>query len=282
VSQGDDVQRQVLPLPDQPYEGLITYDAKDPASSFEPIKPLRPPAGAPNVLVVLLDDAGFGASSAFGGPCATPVAERLAADGLKLNRFHTTALCSPTRSALLTGRNHHTVGMGSITELATSAPGNNSIWPNTAAPLAQVLQLNGYATAQIGKCHEVPVWETSPMGPYRQWPTGKGFEYFYGFIGGEAHQYYPALYEGTIPVEPPKTPEEGYHLTEDLADHAIRWVHQQKALMPDNRSSCTSHPAPPMRRTTCRRSGPTTAGTPSGSGSSPGRRNWVSSRRARS
>jgi arylsulfatase A-like enzyme len=233
VSQVDGVQRQVLPVPDQPYQGLITYDAKDPDSAFAPIVPLRPPAGAPNVLVVLIDDAGFGASSAFGGPCATPVAERLAAGGLKLNRFHTTALCSPTRSALLTGRNHHTVGMGGITEIATSAPGNTSIWPNTAAPLAKVLKLNGYATAQFGKCHEVPVWETSPMGPFRQWPTGMGFEYFYGFVGGEAHQYYPSLYEGTNPVEPPKTPEEGYHLTEDLADHAIRWVHQQKALMPD-------------------------------------------------
>jgi arylsulfatase len=233
VSEADQVQREVLPIPDRPYEGLITYDAKDPDSVFEPIMPLRPPAGAPNVLLILIDDTGFGSSSAFGGPCSTPAAERLSARGLKLNRFHTTALCSPTRSALLTGRNHHTVGMGGITEIATSAPGNNSIWPNTAAPLAQVLQLNGYATAQFGKCHEVPVWETSPMEPFRQWPTGKGFEYFYGFIGGEAHQYYPALYEGTNPMEPPKTPEEGYHLTEDLADHAIQWVHQQKALMPD-------------------------------------------------
>jgi arylsulfatase len=223
----------VLPVPDQPYRGLITYDAKDPDEVFAPIAPVRPPVGAPNVLVVLLDDVGFGASSAFGGPCRTPVAERLAAGGLKLNRFHTTALCSPTRSALLTGRNHHTVGMGGITEIATSAPGNNSIWPNSAATLATVLQLNGYSTAQLGKCHEVPVWETSPMGPFRQWPTGTGFEYFYGFIGGEANQYYPALYEGTTPVDPPKSPEEGYHLTEDLADRAIRWVHQQKALMPD-------------------------------------------------
>jgi arylsulfatase len=233
VSQSDSVKREVLPIPDRPYQGLITYDAKDPDAVFAPIVPLRPPPGAPNVLVVLLDDVGFGASSAFGGPCHTPVAERLAAGGLKLNRFHTTALCAPTRSALLTGRNHHTVGMGAITEVATSAPGNSSIWPNSAAPLARVLQLNGYSTAQFGKCHEVPVWESSPMGPFRQWPTGMGFEYFYGFVGGEAHQYYPALYEGTTPVEPPKSPEEGYHLTEDLADRAVRWVHQQKALMPD-------------------------------------------------
>ena len=153
--------------------------------------PVRPPAGAPNVLVILIDDVGFGASSAFGGPCSTPNLERLAAGGLKYTRFHTTALCSPTRSALLTGRNHHSVGMGAITEFATSAPGNNSIWPNTAAPLAKILKLNGYSTAQFGKCHEVPAWEVSPMGPFRQWPTGMGFEYFYGFIGGETNQWYP-------------------------------------------------------------------------------------------
>jgi arylsulfatase A-like enzyme len=225
--------RDVLPIPDRPYEGLITYDAKDPDTSFPPIEPLRPPEGAPNVLVVLIDDVGFGASSAFGGPCETPNAERLAARGLKYNRFHTTALCSPTRSALLTGRNHHAVGMGGITEIATSAPGYTSVWPNSAAPLAEILKLNGYSTAQLGKCHEVPVWETSPMGPYRQWPTGKGFEYFYGFIGGEAHQYYPAIYEGTIPVEPETTPEEGYHFMIDMTDRAIKWARQQKALMPD-------------------------------------------------
>ena len=228
------MQRGVLPIPDRPYEGLITYDAKDPETSFPPIEPLRPPAGAPNVLIVLLDDAGFGASSAFGGPCATPAAERLAANGLRYNRFHTTALCSPTRQAMLTGRNHHSVGMGGITEIATSAPGYNSIRPNTAAPLAETLKLNGYSTAQFGKCHEVPVWETSPLGPFDAWPSGGGgFEHFYGFIGGETNQYAPALYDGTVPIEPDRSPEEGYHLTEDIADRAIDWVRQQKALMPD-------------------------------------------------
>ena len=162
------------------------------------------------MLIVLLDDAGFGASSAFGGPCATPVAERLAANGLKYNRFHTTALCSPTRQALLTGRNHHSVGMGGITEIATSAPGYNSIRPNTAAPLAETLKLNGYSTAQFGKCHEVPVWETSPLGPFDAWPSGGGgFEHFYGFIGGETNQYAPALYDGTVPIEPDRTPGGG-------------------------------------------------------------------------
>jgi arylsulfatase A-like enzyme len=229
----NDVPREVLPIPDVTPVGLTTFDAKDPDTAFPPIEPLRPPEGAPNVLVILIDDVGFGASSAFGGPISTPNAERLAANGLKYNRFHTTALCSPTRAALLSGRNHHTVGMGGITEIATSAPGYSSLRPNTCAPLAETLKLNGYSTAQFGKCHEVPVWETSPMGPFHNWPTGSGFEYFYGFIGGEAHQYYPAIYEGTIPVEPEKTPEEGYHFMADMTDKAITWVRQQKALMPD-------------------------------------------------
>ncbi|HET9201088.1 MAG TPA: arylsulfatase, partial [Dehalococcoidia bacterium] len=142
-------------------------------------------------------------------------------------------LCSPTRQALLTGRNHHSVGMGGITELATSAPGYSSIRPNTAAPLAETLRLNGYSTAQFGKCHEVPVWETSPMGPFHAWPTGSGFEHFYGFIGGETNQYAPAIYQDTVPVEPDRTPEEGYHFTEDMTDKAIDWIRQQKALMAD-------------------------------------------------
>jgi len=229
-----DVKRDILPIHDRQHVGVTTYDAKDPATSFPPIEPLRPPEGAPNVLVILLDDAGFGSSSAFGGPCQTPTFERLAEQGLKYNRFHTTALCSPTRQALLTGRNHHAVGMGGITEIATSAPGYNSIRPKAAAPLAETLKLNGYSTAQFGKCHEVPVWETSPMGPFDGWPAGGGgFEHFYGFIGGETNQYAPALYENMVPVEPDRTPEEGYHFTEDMTDHAIDWIRQQKALMPE-------------------------------------------------
>ncbi len=231
---GSEPSRQILPIPDVQYVGLTTYDAKDAASSFPPIEPLRPPEGAPNVIVILIDDAGFGATSAFGGPCQTPNAERLAATGLKYNRFHTTALCSPTRQALLTGRNHHSVNMGGITEIATSAPGYSSVRPKDKAPLAETLKLNGYSTAQFGKCHEVPVWQTSPMGPFDAWPPGGGgFEYFYGFIGGETNQYYPALYEGTTPVEPDKTPEEGYHFTEDMTDKAISYIRQQKALMGD-------------------------------------------------
>jgi arylsulfatase len=234
VSEPTAAERELLPIADRAYDGPVYEDAKDPAAKFPPIQPLRPPAGAPNVLVVLLDDVGFAASSAFGGPCHTPTAERLAAGGLTFNRFHTTALCSPTRAALLSGRNHHSVGMGGITEIATSAPGYSSFRPKSCAPLAETLKLNGYATAQFGKCHEVPVWETSPLGPFDNWPSGGGgFEYFYGFIGGETNQYYPAIYEGTTPVEPDKTPEEGYHFTEDMTDKAIGWIRQQKALMPD-------------------------------------------------
>jgi len=233
MATNDSIQRGMLPIPDRKPISLTTYDAKDPETKFPPITALRPPAGAPNVLLILLDDVGFGASSVFGGPCRTPTAERLAADGLRYNRFHTTALCSPSRAAFLSGRNHHAVGMGGITEIATSAPGYNSLRPNTCAPLPEILKLNGYSTAQFGKCHEVPVFETTPIGPFHHWPTGSGFEHFYGFIGGENNQYYPALYDATTPVEPERTPEEGYHLMEDLADKAIGWVRQQKSIAPD-------------------------------------------------
>ena len=226
--------RSHLPMRNTEKSGLITYDAKDPDSKFPRIEQLRPPKGAPNVLIVLIDDAGFGSSSAFGGPCATPNAEKLAANGLKFTRFHTTAICSATRQALLTGRNHHSCGMGGITEIATGAPGLCSVLPNSMSPLAKTLKLNGYSTAQFGKCHEVPVWQASPAGPFDQWPAGGGgFEYFYGFIGGEANQWYPTLYEGTTPIEPEKTPEEGYHLVDDMATKAIKWIGQQKSLMPD-------------------------------------------------
>ena len=183
------------------------------------------------MLVVLLDDVGFGASSAFGGPINTPTAEKLAANGLKYTRFHTTALCSPTRAALLTGRNHHSVGMGGITEIATSAPGYTSMIPNTKAPVAKTLRDNGYATAQFGKCHEVPVWETSPMGPFEHWPTMQGFEKFYGFIGGETNQWFPEVLDNLTRVETPDDPS--YHFTEDMATKAIDWIKAQKAIYPD-------------------------------------------------
>jgi arylsulfatase A-like enzyme len=224
------LQREILPIPDLPYAGFITYDAKSPDSKFEPIPQLTPPQGAPNVLIVLIDDAGYGSSSAFGGPCNAPTAERVMKEGVSYTRFHTTALCSPTRAALLSGRNHHTVGMGGITEIATSAPGYTSRRPNSMAPIAEILRLNGYSTAQFGKCHEVPVWEASPVGPFDRWPTGSGFEYFYGFVAGETNQWYPAIHEGTKSLEPPKTPEEGYHFMEDMTDRAIAWVRQQRLL----------------------------------------------------
>ena len=223
-----------LPMRNTTRPSLVTYDAKNPDTKFPPIEQLRPPKGAPNVLLILIDDAGFGASSAFGGPCQMPTAEKLAASGLKYSRFHTTAISSPTRQALLTGRNHHSVGMAGITEIATGAPGYSSVRPNSMAPLAETLKLNGYSTAQFGKNHEVPVWQTSPVGPFDAWPTGGGgFEYFYGFLGGEANQWYPTLYEGTTPVENKKTPEQGYHFMADMTDKAIKWIAQEKMLTPD-------------------------------------------------
>ncbi len=235
--------RAHLPMTNTIRPDVITFDARNPNSKFPPIPQIRPPQGAPNVLIILIDDVGFGASSAFGGPCQTPTLERLAAGGLRYTRFHTTALCSPTRQALLTGRNHHSVGMGGITEIATGAPGYSSVRPNSKAPLATTLKLNGYSTAHFGKCHEVPVWQTSPAGPFDAWPTGgNGFEYFYGFIGGEANQWYPTLYEGTTPVEIEKTPEEGYHFMPDMTDKAIKWIGQQKALMPDKPFFCYFDP----------------------------------------
>jgi hypothetical protein len=190
-----------------------------PDTEFPPIEPLRPPESAPNVLVVLIDDCGSGAASAFGSPCQTPNMERLASNGLKFNRFHTTALCLPTRKTLLTGRNHHSVNMGGICEIARWAPGYSSILPKDKAALAMTLMLIGYSTARLGKCREVPVWETSPMGPFNQWPTGAGgFEYFYGSLGGETNQGHPAIYDGTAPVGQPRTAEEGYHFTKDMTD----------------------------------------------------------------
>ena len=159
--------------------------------------------------------------------------ERLAANGLRYTRFHTTAICSPTRTAMLTGRNHHSVGMGTVSDMATAAPGYTSVRPNTAATVAETLRLNGYSTAQFGKCHEVPSWEWSSMGPFDRWPTGtNGFEYFYGFIGGETSQFYPSLIEGTNAVEQDRTPEEGYHFTEDISGKARQWLRQQRGLMP--------------------------------------------------
>ncbi len=229
----DDAPREVLPIPDRPGGGPTMYDMKDPAAKYDPVRPIRPPRGAPNIFLVMLDDAGFGSNSAFGGPCRTPAFERLAAGGLRYTRFHTTGMSSPTRQALLTGRNHHSVGMGTVSDMATAAPGYTSRRPNTAATIAETLRLNGYSTAQFGKCHEIPTWEWSPMGPFDRWPTGSGFEHFYGFVGGETSQFYPSLVEGTRSVLPDKTPEQGYHFTDDIAEKAIRWLSEQRSLTPD-------------------------------------------------
>jgi arylsulfatase A-like enzyme len=223
------VGRQILPMPDIPGPSPAAVYGED--VQYQPMQPLRPPEGAPNVVIVLIDDMGYGAPSAFGGPCQMPTLERVAADGLAYNRFHTTAMCSPTRQALLTGRNHHTCGMGIITELATNAPGYTSVRPNSVAPIAEVLRLNGYSTAAFGKMHQTPVWEVSPAGPFDRWPTGEGFEKFYGFVGAETNQWAPGLYDGTALVEPPDDPD--YHLTPDLVDQAIAWVQSQHALVPD-------------------------------------------------
>ncbi|HEY6621692.1 MAG TPA: arylsulfatase [Steroidobacteraceae bacterium] len=221
--------RTVLPIPQVKGTSSSALDARDVRAPA--IRPLRAPQGAPNIVIVLLDDMGFGASSAYGGPCSMPVAERLASGGLTYTRFHTTALCSPTRQALLTGRNHHSVNLGSITELATGFPGYTSVRPDSAATIAQVLKLNGYNTAAFGKMHQTPVWETSGSGPFDRWPTGDGFERFYGFIGGETNQWQPTLFEGTMPAVIPDDPN--YHFSEDMTTRTIAFVREQKAMTPD-------------------------------------------------
>lgn len=225
--------RHVLPIHAEPPIVPTALGVEEQTAPFEPVRPAEPPAGAPNVVIVVLDDLGFGTSSAFGGPCRMPTADRLAGDGLRYTRFHVTALCSPTRQALLTGRNHHSVGMGSTTEMATSAPGYTGFRPRSAATIAQILHGNGYSTAAFGKWHQTPPSEISPVGPFDRWPTREGFDTFYGFMGAEMNHWYPLLYQGTNPVEPDRRPEEGYHLSEDLADHAIDWIRTQRSLTPD-------------------------------------------------
>lgn len=223
------LDRTILPIPEPKTEPITVLDARN--AKAPPRFQVKPPAGAPNVLIVLIDDMGFGQSSAFGGPIHMPTLERMAKGGLKYNQFHTTALCSPTRAALLSGRNHHVGNMGSITETATAFPGQTGQRPNSVTPVAEMLRLNGYSTAAFGKSHETAAWEVSPSGPTDRWPTRSGFDKFYGFIGGEANQWSPALYEGLNRIEVPTTP--GYHLMTDLANQAIKWTGFQKALTPD-------------------------------------------------
>lgn len=226
----DSIDRSILPIAESERPHLNTLDVRE-AVAPPPILPVRPPAGAPNVLIILLDDFGFGQSSAFGGPINMPALAALAASGSVYNNFHTTALCSPTRAALMTGRNHHNVEMGSITETATNFPGDTSRRPASAAPIAEVLRLNGYATGAFGKWHETPAAEVSDVGPFDRWPTRSGFDRFYGFIGGETNQWSPDIYDGTTHVDPPRTP--GYHFLTDMTDRSIAWLRSISALSPD-------------------------------------------------
>ncbi len=223
------LNRTVLPIPEPDYPHSTVLDARDakPPPRFE----VKAPAGAPNVLIVLVDDMGFGMPSAFGGPVRMPTADRLASQGLRYNCFHTTALCSPTRTALLSGRNHHMNNMGSITETATGFPGNTGQRPNNVAPMAEMLRLNGYSTAFFGKNHETAPWEVSPSGPTDRWPTRSGFDKFYGFFGGETDQWSPTLYDGMARVPTPHYP--GYNFMTDMTDQAIAWMKFQKSLTPD-------------------------------------------------
>jgi arylsulfatase len=220
----------VLPHTPPPFRGTINLRAKDSTPDFP--QPIEAPKGAPNVLLILLDDVGFGASSAFGGPCRTPVLEALAKRGLRYTQFHTTALCSPTRAALITGRNHHAVHSAAITEAATGFPGYDSVMQKDTATVAEVLKLNAWNTAWFGKNHNVPDWQTSQAGPFDLWPTGLGFEHFFGFIGGDTHQWRPAAIEGTKPVEP-YLDDPDYHFDDDLADRAVTWIRTQQAVAPE-------------------------------------------------
>jgi arylsulfatase A-like enzyme len=224
-----ELDRTVLPIHEPAIETITTLDARD--AKAPPRFEVTAPKGAPNVVIVLIDDIGFGHSSAFGGPIQMPTLEKLANNGLKYNRFHTTALCSPTRVALLTGHNHHANNAGAIMELATAFPGNTGVRPKEVTTLAEILRQNGYSTAAFGKYHETPPWEVSVSGPYDRWPTGSGFDKFYGFIGGETNQWAPAIFDGVTRVEVPNTP--GYHFTTDMTDKAINWVSAQQSLTPD-------------------------------------------------
>jgi len=223
------LDRTVLPIPEpkQPvYTELDARNVKPP-----PRSEVKAPAGAPNVVIVLIDDLGFGQPSTFGGGVSMPTLDRLAAGGLRYNQFHTTALCSPTRVALKYGRNHHSANAGCVMEIATAFPGNQGRIPNSVAPLAEMLRLNGYSTAAFGKWHETAPWEVSVSGPFDRWPTRQGFDKFYGFIGGETNQWAPLIYDGTMKVEPPRDPN--YHFTTDMTNQAVAWVKAQQSLTPD-------------------------------------------------
>lgn len=219
-----------LPRPDFHFTGQVgrTFKDSDPAQFPQPAPP---PEGAPNIVLILLDDVGFGQFSTFGGGVPSPTMDRLAKEGVRYNRFHTTALCSPTRAALITGRNHHSTSFAGITELATGYDGYCCVLPKTCGTVGEVLRQNGYMTAWIGKNHNTPTWETSPIGPFERWANGLGFDYFYGFNAGDMSHWHPVLYENHNLV--PAWDDPDYHLTEDLADKAIEWVRRSKSIAPD-------------------------------------------------
>jgi len=252
AASAQDVDRSYLPMPDPPFKGKIGLTPADSVKDFP--KPVEAPEGAPNVLIILTDDVGFGASSTFGGPIPTPTMDRIAYAGLRYNNFHTTALCSPTRAALLTGRNHHSAATGVIMEAGVGYPGYNTLEPQSKRGLGDILKLNGYNTAWFGKNHNVPDWQTSQSGPFSLWPVGLGFEYFYGFVGGDTNQWAPALVENTKPIEPPHD-NPNYNFDEDMADKAIAWIRMQHAVAPKKRSSPITLPARRTRRTTRPRNG---------------------------
>jgi len=226
----EDRDRSKLPLPELPFRGKIGKTYLE--SKYDWPRLPAPPAGAPNVVIILLDDVGFGQVSTFGGPVPTPALDKLAARGLRYNRFHTTAICGPSRAALITGRNHHNCGTGFLSEWATGFPSYNNMLPRSTATVGAVLKGNGYSTSWFGKNHNTPDWESSVAGPFDRWPTGMGFDYFYGFIGGETNQYFPVLFENTVAVEPSQSPEEGYHFMADMTDKAINWLRYSKAVAP--------------------------------------------------
>ncbi|MCD9574931.1 arylsulfatase [Flavobacterium soyae] len=220
-----------LPYSDPVFKGKIGKTYKESTAVWPEIP--KAATGAPNVVIVLLDDVGFGQTSTFGGLIPTPNLDKLASEGLKYNRFHTTAICGPSRAALLTGRNHHDAGNGFLMEWATGFPNYSTMIPKAAATMGEVLKDNGYSTWWYGKNHNTPDWETSVAGPFDRWPTGLGFDYFYGFNAGEAHQYYPVIFENTLPIEPAKSPEEGYHLLTDMTDRAISKMKYSKSVSPN-------------------------------------------------
>ncbi len=227
---GSTSAQEVLPVPPAPFKGQIGLSAKDSKSDFP--QPVQAPKGAPNIVLVLLDDVGFGASSTFGGPINTPTLERLAQQGLRYTQFHTTALSSPTRAALITGRNHHSVHTATVMETATGFPGYDSLMGKDTATVAEILRQHGWNTSWFGKNHNVPDWQSSQAGPFDLWPTGLGFDNFYGFIGGETSQWRPAVFDGTKPIEP-YLGNPDYNFDYDIADQAIKWVRNQKAVAPD-------------------------------------------------